>query len=424
MPNEGCATWAHPVVQVGFNAVQFTSAAKWKGNDGVIFGGSFAAPTTFWSGQTLSSPATGFVGTANQFGKILSIDPITGVGLGSVTVDLQDGNSAPYFVAATATDAVDFGAGPLPPFPGNSGRDVVVARFDPPKTQTWAKRFKGGGALTTIVDAWPYLVARVDGPLEFGASAPAPIGKIDILVGGLDASGNPSWSRRFGAPGTSMNVRGVSMGKDFLMAVDSGAASVDYGGGPISGEGIVALGFQGAHVWSHRWTPLSQTGFNAGGLAADASGGFYVGGLSWGTSDLGGGPLSSPSGTGLVLAKFDADGNHVWGKIFDGMGYPQKAVVTPTGDVIIGGEIESAVDFGGGPLPVSSGQSVFIAKFDAQGNHIWSRSFPQPMKLNVGFDSLSPTSQGGAEGWVLLAGATDFGTGPVSGIKALVAFGP
>src|SRR6185369_2737443 len=51
--------------------------------------------------------------------------------------------------------------------------------------------------------------------------------------------------------------------------------------------------------------------------------------------------------------------------------------VDPAGNVYMTGYFRGVVDFGGGSLrvPFDSDLDVFVAKFDTNGNHVWSRNF-------------------------------------------------
>jgi hypothetical protein len=104
---------------------------------------------------------------------------------------------------------------------------------------------------------------------------------------------------------------------------------------------------------------------------------------------------------GLMLAveKFDASGTVLWSKRFGGSsiqsGGPFLSVaVDGAGDVLVTGQVDSAIDFGGGAIPWGDG---FVAELDSNGNYVWSQSLPQ-----VSAESLAVDSTGN----VLVAGVT------------------
>ena len=129
------------------------------------------------------------------------------------------------------------------------------------------------------------------------------------------------------------------------------------------------------HLWSERFGDAS--GQYAQGVAADASGNMIVTGIFNGAVDFGGGPLTSAGSDDIFVAKFGSNGAHVWSKRF-GDSDPQNAydvAVDVSGNVIVAGFFLGPVDFGGGPLTSAGGYDIFVAKFGPGGNHIWSRRF-------------------------------------------------
>jgi hypothetical protein len=49
--------------------------------------------------------------------------------------------------------------------------------------------------------------------------------------------------------------------------------------------------------------------------------------------------------------------------------------VDGAGNVLLTGDFDGTVDFGGGPLTSAGSDDIFVAKLDAQGNHLWSKRF-------------------------------------------------
>src|SRR5262249_51633565 len=82
-----------------------------------------------------------------------------------------------------------------------------------------------------------------------------------------------------------------------------------------------------------------------------------------------------------------AIGSLLWSKSF-GNKYSQmgSAIAADTsGNVFLAGAMTGAVDFGGGPIykfPPDAGldqsQDMFLAKFDGNGRHLWSKRFITP----------------------------------------------
>ncbi|WP_437951151.1 hypothetical protein WME98_10195 [Sorangium sp. So ce296] len=124
-------------------------------------------------------------------------------------------------------------------------------------------------------------------------------------------------------------------------------------------------------------------------IASDAMANYYVTGYFEGTVDFGAGPLTSAGGQDVFLLKLDPSGALLWSKRF---GSPFNEIgwavaVDGNGDVRLAGSYHgdlsgetAGLDFGGGAIPDVS--SMFVAKLDADGNHIWSDGFD--LYLNAG----------------------------------------
>ncbi|MBK9264697.1 MAG: nucleotide-binding protein [Polyangiaceae bacterium] len=166
----------------------------------------------------------------------------------------------------------------------------------------------------------------------------------------------------------------------------------------------------GAAVWSKRFGDLD--GQYGKSVAADAMGNVYVSGHFYGVLDLGAGPMTATSLDGF-LAKFDPAGNLLWSKHFSGTS-SQKALavaVDGMGNVVVAGNFLGSVDFGGGPLTAMDADA-FVAKYDASGNHVWSKQFggADVQSINtVAIDSMNDILVGGS-----FAGTVDFGGGTMT----------
>lgn len=129
------------------------------------------------------------------------------------------------------------------------------------------------------------------------------------------------------------------------------------------------------YLWSHHFGDAEDQ--NAVSVAVDSSGNTVIIGDLFGTIDCGGGPLTSAGVRDVYLAKFDPDGNHVWSQHFGDDNW-EKAIavaVDTLGNVFVTGYFYGTIDFGGGVLTSAGEGDVFLAKFDPSGNHIWSQRF-------------------------------------------------
>lgn len=104
-------------------------------------------------------------------------------------------------------------------------------------------------------------------------------------------------------------------------------------------------------------------------VAIDAQGNAYVAGLVNATSDLGGGSFSA----GGFIAKYDAQGNQIWQRGPYGAEFRGIAVKS-NGNVVIGGELASATNFGGGVL-TPNGHDAVLVELTSAGQYVRAKAF-------------------------------------------------
>lgn len=202
-----------------------------------------------------------------------------------------------------------------------------------------------------------------------------------ILFGAGDAAAQDLlWRHVIGGPGFE-HARGLAvdpLGNIFLTG--EFADSVDCGDGPLvsaGGEDIFLAKFDadGVCVWSRRFGGvLHEYGQN---VCTDELGNVYITGSGPDGVDLGGGPLTDGH---IFVAKFDPDGNHVWSQGFTtnvaiAVALSCDAIAADAGGVYITGIFDDQLDLGGGPLTSVSNRDIYLAKFDANGVHMWSKRF-------------------------------------------------
>jgi hypothetical protein len=314
---------------------------------------------------------------------------------------------------------VDFGGGALT---SAGGYDIFVAKFDANGTHLWSKRF--GDASTqyahcVAIDGQGNVIitGHYYGSVDFGGGPHSSSALLDIYVAKFDAGGNYLWSQSFGGTGDQYGEAIVADAVGSLALAGPFAGSVDFGGGPLNSAGtldiyVARLKPSGLYLWSQRFGDASYQIANA--IAIEGSNNIVVAGEFEGTVNFGGGPLSSAGNNDVFVAKFNSGGTHLWSRSF-GDGNDQTAVAVTTdrsGNVAVAGDFKGTLDFGGGPLTGSGAEDIFLAEFDANGNHIWSQRFGDPA-FQHGFGVA-------ADGWGNLTvaghitGTTDFGGGPIN----------
>lgn len=230
-------------------------------------------------------------------------------------------------------------------------------------------------------------------------------------------SGSQLWSRSYGSltNETGYSVAVDSIGNVFVTGSFTG--TVYFGATYLTSVGgsdvFVAKysGVTGAHMWSRRF---GGTGDDSGmGIAVDPSGNVVVTGYFQATLDLG--TLTSAGGNDIFLAKFaGSDGANLWVRRFGGPGNDgaRSIAASGSGDIVITGNFNGAVDFGGGTL-TSLGDDIFVAHYSGSAAPQWSRRFGGT-STDIG-QSVAVDNDGNVVvTGLFLSGTIDFGGGSLT----------
>lgn len=310
----------------------------------------------------------------------------------------------------------------FPPLFSAGGSDVFLVKLDPAGVPVWYKGFGSAGlyeqASSIVTDAAGNILVTgyFDGTLDFGGGVTlTSAGNLDIFVAKLDTAGNPLWAKRFGdqTPQYGVDVALDGGGNLFLLA--KGFGTTDFGGGALTSAGlfdvyVAKLDSNGAHLWSKRFgSAMDDDGV---ALAADPTGGVVITGSFSAAVDFGGGALSTMGGSDVFVAKYGPTGAHQWSKRY-GDAANQSAVdvdVDASGNVLVNGGFEGTVNFGSGAMTAVGTLDAFVAKLDATGNGLLSKRYGA-----VGSEIAAYAIKAGVGGEVYVAGAItgpiDFGSG-------------
>lgn len=167
-----------------------------------------------------------------------------------------------------------------------------------------------------------------------------------------------------------------------------------------------------SHVFSKRFGGTSDQSIT--GVAVDGGGNVVITGSFAGSVDFGGGTLTSAGGLDAFVARFDALGNHLWSRTFgDASAQAGNGVaVDGSGDVFLTGYFEGTVSFGGGALASAGTQDVFVVRLDADGNHVWSKRFGNASDQRGA--GIAVVASGGLVTIGTLYGSIDFGGGTLT----------
>jgi hypothetical protein len=286
--------------------------------------------------------------------------------------------------------------GDVTPAPGVGAFDLFVGKYAPDGTQLWSQLVGSlcndyGRSVATDQDG----SVIVGGSVGCGGSVggPALPGIEQALVAKYSASGDHLWSKAFGDDGTDEAVMALAtLGTgEIVVAGLFEAPSLDFGlEDPITNHGasgsldifVAKLTPDGSTVWARSFGGTGQDWVS--GLAVDPAGGeVVVTGTLGGAVDFGGGNLS-PVGQDMFALRLSSCGEHIWSKRFGGnassITTSHAVAMGRDGAVFLSGSYSGTLSFGG-PTFTSASDDAYLAKLDAGGTLMWSKSF-----LGSGFD--------------------------------------
>ncbi len=266
-------------------------------------------------------------------------------------------------------------AKPLPPLaespPGATGKVAWVSSLGGTKVDTVRR-------LATGADGAVYVAGDFEIEASFGAAGDRKaVGKSDAFVAKLDASGGFAWVTTIGGKNEDTGSA-VAVDDQGNVAV-AGLFSDQVTAGELSGQAagsddlfVVATDARGEVQWL----------WDAGGIASDAAtaivaagdGGWIVA-VSFGADlTLGTTDLKTRGGDDAALVKLDAGGVVQWVTQVGGE-YPDEIThldIDPAGNLYALGHFKGTLELGGATLKSAGDDDLFVARFDAVGNPVWS----------------------------------------------------
>lgn len=293
----------------------------------------------------------------------------------ALAVDAEGG----AVLAALFGGVLDLGDGPIKP--QGVGRDLLLLRLGPDGAVRWKHTLalvlpQRISDLGLDAQGNIYYTGGLVGGAPLGATKPPSIlrDKVNLMLGKLDPSGAPIFGQVFPSIVWQTPRLEVAPGGETYVAATLHSHRVDLGEGRVGTEG------------------------------------------------------------GMLVARFSPSGEPAWSKVF---GQRPDAIhdlaLDPQGNLLLVGETESGVDFGGGMLGQGSDQEAapVLARLDASGAHLESRAL---FRSNRGLSAAAGSGASvavSASGDVfvagrVLAGNVDLGTGSLGSSAAdfLACFGP
>lgn len=245
--------------------------------------------------------------------------------------------------------------------------DAFIRKIDPAGNTLWTCQFGSGSdewarSIAADGSGGVYATGSTRGALE-GVS----YGGQDAFLSRFDSSGSHLWTRQFGTAELefSNTVGADKSGNVYVGGFTRGSLA---GPAPQYGEKVAFLAkydVLGSSLWVRQFDSGSTADNEIACLAVNAKGSVYV---------CGTGSLDGPriSGKEIFLSKHDASGNVEW---IRNIGTPQidnanAVAVDDRGNVFLAGASMGAL---GGPN--AGERDAFLCRYDEAGNLIWTRQF-------------------------------------------------
>ncbi|NVB83825.1 MAG: hypothetical protein HOV81_35955 [Kofleriaceae bacterium] len=359
--------------------------------------------------------------------------PVWQLGFGGLGIDSAKGiavsPSGDVYIDGYFEGEIDFG-GKIGKKKSNGKSDAYVAKIGADGKIVWAQTF--GAAREDVANAIAVKGDKVVvagnflDELNLGTYTKKSNGSDDLYIAAFDKDGNVDWLWTAGGY-DSDGVNAITATPDGGWVIGgsfSDSLAITTGSGPVnikSKGGTDAILIKLAATGDTEW--VKQFGGNYDDtifhLGTDANGNIFVQGIFKDVANWGGQPLKAGGGSDndVVLAKYDRNGDHVWSQRF-GNAFNEVAgglSVDPSGHVTIAGSFENkgSISFGEGDDHVSLGEAdIYVARFTGDGKLEWAKSFGGD-RVDVAAD-LATDSAGNSlvTGW--FEGTVDFGKGAVS----------
>lgn len=394
-------------------------AADRQGN--IIVVGTFGGSVNLGDGVTRTAVEgkDGFIVKYSSTGVVLWAKTFGGSG-DDVAYGVAVDSAGNVIVTGYINSSVNFGGGPLPNL---GGHDIFVVKYSSAGSHIWSHSY---GDQYVYGDDWGSAVA-VDAsdnvfiggvvgpyPVNFGGGDIAGLGSQNTFVLKLNSAGAYIWAKRlpgggFG-DGNSLNSIAVDRAGDVLIA-GYVTGQINFGTGLQSANGAFFAKYSGA-TGAYQWARAIGSG-SASGVATDPINGDVVfTGSFTGSANFGTGTVSTSGGGAIFVVRYTATGTQVWLNVYGGLpgasDNGSSVAIDSVGRIGVTGQVQSAVDFGGGYL-YGSGLNFFALTLTSSGQYLWAKRVVSAIGHAVAFDSSSNMV---TTGWV--TDTVDFGGGPVS----------
>ena len=297
------------------------------------------------------------------------------------------GNSSPQEALGVASDSqgnvlvtgkffasMNFGDGVLT---SGGKEDVFVAKLNPSGATLWSRRYgdattQYGERIASDGSGNVIVSGAFQGTLDFGVGGKlVSNGGFDIFVVKMSANGTPVWSISYGSDGDETHPSIAVDAAGDVFVTSAFLKTINVGKLPLTSVGgndllLAKIAPDGKFVWSKKFGDAKDQVVHSGPrVSVDAAGNVVLTGGFAGTIDFGGGVMMSAGEDDVFVVKFDPAGKHLWSRRFGDVKNQGSTGIAVSGaeNVVIAGNFDGMLDFGGAPLVSASGGDIFVAKF-------------------------------------------------------------
>ncbi len=238
------------------------------------------------------------------------------------------------------------------------------------------------------------------------------------FLAAFDPAGHYQYSKVFDGDSLGPSAQFDPSGNLFIAGSFQGTFDLDTplaapgGAPPPSGADPTAFAAKLTPTGQVQWQ-LADGTYSAASAAAAYAGGSFVAGTFSGSMGLAS-PTNAVGGSDVFVTSLDETGKPTFETTFKGFSESITALAAdPTGGVVVIGRLANVIDLGGGLL---SPPGIVLAKLDATGRHVFSARFGTAMDTGLSTDPWTTGSVAvDPAGNVIAAGgfygAIDLGTG-------------
>ncbi len=254
----------------------------------------------------------------------------------------------------------------------------------------WSRRF-GNEDMTSSTEAITAVAAMPDGGAVIGGRVSGQavfddVGTVDMppaaFVARLASDGAAQWVVALHAEdGVGIDDLGVDSAGN-IVAFGGVLGDLDTGTDLWPGDSfdwsVFTLGLD--PDGNQRFSARFDSNWTVGGqLAMGPDDGFAIVGYYEGGIDFGGNQLDAVGANAdMFVAAFESDGSHRWSRRFGDSSYQygHGIAIDDAGDIVVAGSDWGRIDFGDGLLPEHPGEAMVVAKLAASdGEGIWAQQF-------------------------------------------------